>query len=136
MLEAKIRAIIARRFIRLFASKVLANSNELHFGRDDPFARVRQLSNGQAGSGFPGRTLQPWKGFQPHPALTLRRVFEAQITVVFRPHGAAVVFDGVAAVENPFEPKRAETLADVAKPVGIAPRPPRVVYPDARAVLG
>src|SRR5438093_5089303 len=136
MLEAKVGTIIAGGFIRLFASQVLANSNELHLGRDDPFARVRQLSNGQATSGFSGRTLESRKRFQPHPALALRRVFEAQITVVFRAHGAAFIFDGIASVENPLEPKRAHALLYIAKLVRITPGPARVVYPHTSPVLG
>ena len=135
MLEAKIRTIIARGFIRLFASEVLANSNELHLGRDDPVACVCQLGNGHAASGFPGGAPEPWKRFQSHPALTLRRVFEAQITVILRAYGPPFVFDGVAAVENPLEPERAQPLVDVAKLAGIAPRPARVIYANTRAVL-
>src|SRR5262249_47227661 len=54
---------------------------------------------------------------------------------VFRAHRAAFVFVGIAAVENPLQPKRAETVAHLAKPVGIAPRPTRVIHRDTSTVL-
>ena len=138
MLEADVGAVIAGGWIVLFASKILANGDELHLRRDDASSRVRQLSHSRTMRGFTRRTLQSWKRFQVHAALTLRGmrgVLEAQIAVIFRPHGTAFVFGRIAAVHNPFEAKRMQALAHVAKLVWIAPGPARVVDADASAVL-
>src|SRR5213594_2050040 len=134
MLEADIRAVMARGGIILFASKVLANGDELHLRRDDASSRVRQLSHSRTTRGFTRQPPQSWKRFQVHAALTLRGVLEAQIAVIFRPHGTAFVFGRIAAVHNPFEAKRTQALAHVAKLVWIAPGPARVVDADASAV--
>src|SRR2546426_11992809 len=83
MLEANIRAVIVCRLICVLASKILANGDELHFRRDDPSARVCQLRHGRALSRFTRSAPEPWKGFQPHTALTLRGMRETEKTVVF-----------------------------------------------------
>ena len=61
VLKANIRAIVALRFVCLFPSKILANRDELHLGRNDSSARVSQLCHSRVTRGPLWSPLEPGK---------------------------------------------------------------------------
>src|SRR2546427_3423592 len=90
---------------------------------------------------FPYTTLfrspapQSGKRLQPHPALALRCVVEAEKTIVFRTNLSAFVLHRIATLVDPWLPQGRKPVAYIADLAWIAPRSTSVVHAEVRAVL-
>src|SRR6266536_3586999 len=135
MLESNTRTVTAGSFECLFATEVLADRNELHFRCDDSPACVGELCNSSTIGALPRIPLQPRKRLVLHTALALRRMFKAEIAVVFRTNFPPFIFDSVAAVENPLQTKGRQPLPYVTHCRGVGPSTTCVVNADPRSVL-
>src|SRR5262249_28231734 len=62
-------------------------------------------------------------------------MLKAEITVVFRTHGASFNFDSVVAIDDPLMPQRRQSMTDVAAKVRITPHSPVVVNTNGRVVF-
>src|SRR5262245_10610170 len=135
MLELNTRTVSAGGFECVFPPEVLADRNELHFRCDDSPARVRELRNSSTIGAFPRIPLQTRKRFVPYTALALRRMFKAEIAVVFGTNLPAFVFHRIAPVENPLQTQGRQALLYIARCRGVSPGTTCVVNADPRPVL-
>src|SRR5215831_3627004 len=61
-------------------------------------------------------------------------MLKAEVAVILRTNGAAIVLDGVVPILNPRQSECREPLPDVTDHPGIRPWPPRVVDSRSRAI--
>ncbi len=110
---------------------VFADGDELHLRRHDALAGVPKLGDGMAlrrAQRLAARGLREAVGAICGRGIA--RVGLREETVVARGDGAAVVFDHVGALQDPWLSQRRQALLDVAMESGIAPRPAGVVDAD------
>src|SRR5215213_4271198 len=121
--------MVAERVERGLAPQVLADTDELHLGRDEAAPRVMHLRHASSASGAQWLAAQPRKLFEPSflaPARVLLRA-RRQVAVVPRLDRAALVLFNITAPDYPLAAQRGQPLAHVAAHGVVAPRPARVV---------
>ena len=134
----EIRILVRNRLKLLLTSKILPNSDVLHLGRDDPLIGIPLLCNRMpirtlvlAGLCTQRLSFQAWIFLQPIFRVLQRVIFFGvrfgQVTVVLRLYITTLVLFHIAAILDPLQPHRWQSLGHIATISRIPPRPRAIV---------
>src|SRR5688572_7631266 len=120
-----------------FPSQVFANSNELHFRRNDALSRVVHLSHtttrlcAQRGTAQSGKVFEATFIFVPCQIGGIK----CQITVINRFRFSTLILLHVVATYNPFTSQCGQTVPHIALKQRVAPWTTRVVNTHGRILF-